>query len=55
VRDIDLPYELRVAAPAARFAPEQIHQAPPNAVKMVFLENTQKAALRPWIEVLLAG
>jgi len=54
VSDIDLPYELRVAAPAARLTPEQIHQAQPNAVEIVFLENMQKAALRAWVEVLLA-
>jgi adenosine deaminase len=55
VSNIDLPYELRVAAPAAGLTPEQIRQAQRNAVEIAFLEDDEKAALRARVEAMLAG
>ncbi len=55
VSNIDLPYELRVAAPAAGLTPEQIRQAQRNAVEIAFLEDAEKAALRARVEAMLAG
>jgi adenosine deaminase len=55
VSNIDLPYERRVAAPAAGLSPEQIRQAQRNAVEIAFLEDPEKAALRERVEGMLAG
>jgi adenosine deaminase len=42
---IDLPYEYRVAAPAAGLSPEQIQQAQHNALEIAFLTPEEKQAL----------
>jgi adenosine deaminase len=55
VSNIDLPYELRVAAPAAGLTPEEIRQAQRNAVEIAFLEDQEKAALRTQVEATFAG
>jgi adenosine deaminase len=55
VSNIDLPYELTTAAPAAGLTPEQICQAQRNAVEIAFLEDAEKAALRTRVEAMLAG
>jgi len=55
VSAIDLPYELRVAAPAAGLTPEQARQARRNAVEIAFLGEAEKAALRARVEEALAG
>jgi adenosine deaminase len=54
VSNIDLPYELTVAAPAAGLSPEQIRQAQRNAVEIAFLGDAEKAALRARVEEALA-
>lgn len=43
---IDLPYEYRVAAPAAGLTPAQIRQAQANALTVAFLSAEEKEALR---------
>ncbi len=42
---IDLPYEYRVAAPAAGLSPELVSKAQRNALEVAFLNDAQKAAL----------
>jgi adenosine deaminase len=46
ISGIDLPYELRVAAPAAGLSPAQIRQAQRNAIEIAFLDEDERAALR---------
>jgi adenosine deaminase len=55
VSNIDLPYELRVAAPTAGLTPEQIRQAQRNAVEIAFLDDDEKVALRARVEAMLAA
>jgi adenosine deaminase len=43
---VDLPHELRVAAPAANLSKEQIAQAQRNALTIAFLSDEERAALR---------
>jgi adenosine deaminase len=45
ISGIDLPYEYRVAAPAAGLAREQIRQAQANALEIAFLGAAEKRAL----------
>jgi len=46
ISDIDLIYEYEIAAPAAGITPELAHQAQDNAVRVSFLSDEEKAALR---------
>jgi adenosine deaminase len=43
---IDLPYEYRVAAPAAGLTPDQIRQAQGNALAVAFLSDEEREALQ---------
>ena len=45
ISGIDLPYEYRVAAPAAGLSPAQIRQAQANALEIAFLDAAGKRAL----------
>lgn len=42
---IDLPYEYRLAAPAAGLTPEQIRTAQANALQVAFLDESERRAL----------
>ncbi|MCS7040996.1 MAG: hypothetical protein NZP34_15420, partial [Caldilineales bacterium] len=42
---IDLPYEYRVAAPAAGLTPAHIRQAQANALTIAFLSEAEKQAI----------
>jgi len=45
ISGIDLPYEYRVAAPAAGLKPAQIRQAQANALAIAFLDPAERRAL----------